>query len=61
MISIPFSRSEVLHAKEGICRAAEIMDSGKPVMKLRSWVKEQNTDPGNRLEWLESMLEIALA
>jgi anthranilate phosphoribosyltransferase len=47
--------------KEGICRAAEIMDSGKPVMKIRSWVKEQNTNPGTRLEQLESMLDVALA
>jgi len=42
--------------KEGVEKAAEIMDSGLPAKKLREWVACQNSDPGPRLERLEEML-----
>jgi len=42
--------------KEGVEKAADIMDSGLPAKKLREWVACQNSDPGPRLERLEKML-----
>ena len=41
---------------EGMDKAADIIDSGKPIKKLRAWVAEQNSDPSPRLEMLEEML-----
>ena len=42
--------------KEGMERAAEIIDAGKPIKCLKAWVAEQNSDPGPRLERLEEMI-----
>jgi len=52
-------RSEDL--REGVEMAGEIIDSGRAVKKLLSWVREQNQSPGERLERLEGMLELAYA
>ncbi|OPY51080.1 MAG: Anthranilate phosphoribosyltransferase [Methanosaeta sp. PtaU1.Bin112] len=46
---------------EGIQKAADIIDSGKPVKKLKAWVAEQNRDPGRPLERLEEMIALACA
>lgn len=46
---------------EGIERAAEIIDSGRPLKKLRSWVAEQNSDPERHLEHLEEMIQLSSA
>jgi anthranilate phosphoribosyltransferase len=48
--------SDMLDAAE---KAAEIIDSGKPIGKLKAWVSEQNANPGERLEYLEEMLDLA--
>ncbi len=48
--------SDMLDATE---KAAEIIDSGKPIDKLKAWVSEQNANPGERLEHLEEMLDLA--
>lgn len=47
--------------KEGMDRASDIIDSGKPIKKLKAWVAEQNLDAesGNALEKLELMLGMA--
>ena len=42
--------------REGMDKAADIIDSGKPIKKLKAWVAEQNSDAGMRLEKLEEML-----
>ena len=42
--------------KEGMDRAANIIDCGKPIKKLKAWVAEQNSDAGRPLEKLEEML-----
>jgi anthranilate phosphoribosyltransferase len=47
--------------KEGVDRAREIIDSDMPIRKLKAWVKQQNLEPGERLEKLEDMLAQALA
>lgn len=52
-------RSEDL--REGVEKAGDIIDSGRAVKKLQSWVREQNRDPGERVERLEGMLELACA
>ncbi|MGE4379355.1 MULTISPECIES: anthranilate phosphoribosyltransferase [Methanothrix] len=46
---------------EGVEKAGDIIDSGLAVKKLLHWVREQNRDPGERLERLEGMLELARA
>jgi len=45
--------------REGMDKAAEIIDSGKPIKKLKAWVAEQNLEPKERLERLEDMLVLA--
>jgi anthranilate phosphoribosyltransferase len=52
-------RSEDL--REGVGKAGDIIDSGRAIKKLVAWVREQNEDPGERLERLEGMLELAYA
>ncbi len=42
--------------KEGMEKAADIIDCGKPIKKLKAWVAEQNLDAAPRLEKLEEML-----
>jgi anthranilate phosphoribosyltransferase len=44
---------------EAMRRAEEIIDSGGAARKLHDWVKNQNQNPGPRLERLETMLEAA--
>ncbi|MCK9585796.1 anthranilate phosphoribosyltransferase [Methanothrix soehngenii] len=46
---------------EGVGKAGDIIDSGRAIKKLVAWVREQNEDPGERLERLEGMLELARA
>ncbi|HNY34545.1 MAG TPA: anthranilate phosphoribosyltransferase [Methanothrix soehngenii] len=46
---------------EGVEKAGDIIDSGRAIKKLVAWVREQNRDPGERLERLEGMLELAYA
>ena len=48
--------SDMLDATE---KAGEIIDSGKPIDKLKAWVSEQNVNPGEQLEHLEEMLDLA--
>ncbi len=45
----------------GMEKAADLLDGGKSVKKLKSWVAEQNSDPGERLERFEEMLALACA
>jgi anthranilate phosphoribosyltransferase len=45
--------------KEGMDKAADIIDSGKPIKKLIAWVAEQNRDPSLALEKLEEMIALA--
>lgn len=47
--------------REGVEKAADILDSGRSVKKLRSWVAEQNADPGEHLERFDEMLSLAYA
>jgi anthranilate phosphoribosyltransferase len=47
--------------KEGMDKAADIIDSGKPIKKLKDWVAAQNVDAGRPLEKLEEMLALACA
>ncbi|HPT37017.1 MAG TPA: anthranilate phosphoribosyltransferase [Methanothrix sp.] len=47
--------------KDGIEKAASILESGLPIKKLRAWVAVQNRDAGPRLEKLEAMLENAVS
>jgi hypothetical protein len=42
-------------------RAADIIDSGKPIKKLKSWVAEQNSNPEAQLEKFEDLLAQAYA
>ncbi|MDD1749656.1 MAG: anthranilate phosphoribosyltransferase, partial [Methanothrix sp.] len=42
--------------KEGMDRAADIIDSGKTIKRLKAWVAEQNSDASRPLEKLEEML-----
>jgi anthranilate phosphoribosyltransferase len=47
--------------REGMEKAADIIDCGKPIKKLKAWVAEQNLDAGLPLEKLEEMLALAWA
>jgi len=40
-------------------KAAEIIDSGKPIDKLKAWVSDKTRNPGERLEHLEEMIDLA--
>lgn len=44
--------------REGVQKAGEIIDSGRPMNKLRAWVAEQSSDPKERLERLEEMTNL---
>jgi anthranilate phosphoribosyltransferase len=46
---------------EGLEKAAELIDSGKPIRKLKDWVSEQNANPTEKLEQLNKMLDLAYA
>jgi anthranilate phosphoribosyltransferase len=46
---------------EGMQKAADIIDCGKPIKKLKAWVAEQNQNAGRPLEKLEEMLDLACA
>jgi thymidine phosphorylase len=37
-------------------KAADIIDSGKPIKKLKAWVAEQNSDPSSATERLEELI-----
>ena len=43
----------------GVEKAADIIDSGRPITKLNEWVSEQNLNPGENLEKLENMIALA--
>ena len=45
--------------REGMDKAADIIDSGKPIKKLKAWVAEQNSDPSPHLEKLEELVALA--
>ncbi len=45
--------------REGVAKAGEILDSGRPIKKLKAWVAEQSSDPEERLENLEEMISLA--
>ncbi len=45
--------------KEGVQEAWDILDSDRPLRKLKAWVTEQSTDPKERLERLEEMTALA--
>ncbi len=45
--------------QEGMQKAADIIDCGKPIKKLKAWVAEQNLDGGRALEKLEEMVALA--
>jgi anthranilate phosphoribosyltransferase len=47
--------------KEGMEKAMDLIDSGKSIRKLRSWVEEQNSKPMERLERFDEMLDLAIA
>ena len=47
--------------REGIEKASDIIDSGKPIKKLKSWVAEQNSNPEAQLEKFEDLLAQAYA
>jgi anthranilate phosphoribosyltransferase len=47
--------------REGILKASDIIDSGKPIKKLKAWVAEQNSNPKEQLEKFEDMLAQAYA
>jgi anthranilate phosphoribosyltransferase len=47
--------------RDGVEKAANLLDMGLPIKKLRAWVAEQNSDPGERLERFEKMLALACA
>lgn len=47
--------------REGMQKAADIIDCGKPIKKLKAWVAAQNMDAGRPLEKLEEMLARACA
>ena len=48
-----------LDLREGMDKAADIIDSGKPIEKLKAWVAEQNRDPSSAREKLEEMIALA--
>ncbi|OPY53560.1 MAG: Anthranilate phosphoribosyltransferase [Methanosaeta sp. PtaU1.Bin060] len=41
--------------KEGAEMAGDLLDSERPIRKLRAWVAEQNSDPKERLERLDDL------
>lgn len=45
--------------KDGMQKAADIIDSGRPVKKLKAWVAEQNRQASQPLERLEQMISLA--
>ena len=45
--------------EQGVEKAGSIIDSGKPIKKLASWVLEQNSNPDRGAELFEKMLEMA--
>jgi anthranilate phosphoribosyltransferase len=45
--------------KDGMEKAADIIDSGKPIKKLKAWVAAQNMDAGPAREKLDEMLALA--
>jgi anthranilate phosphoribosyltransferase len=47
--------------REGMEKAADIIDCGKPIKKLKAWVAEQNFNASRPLEKLEEMLAQACA
>jgi len=47
--------------RDGMQKAADIIDCGKPIKKLKAWVAEQNQNAGRPLEKLEEMLALACA
>ena len=47
--------------REGMAKAADIIDSGRAIKKLKQWVAEQSSDPKAKAEKLEVMLESAQA
>lgn len=47
--------------REGMERSAEIIDSGRAMEKLKSWIEEQNSNSEGRREHLEAMIESAHA
>ncbi len=46
---------------DGMQKAADIIDCGKPIKKLKSWVAEQNQNASRPLEKLDEMLDLACA
>jgi anthranilate phosphoribosyltransferase len=42
--------------REGTDKAVDIIDSGKPIKKLKAWVAEQNLDPSLATEKLEELI-----
>jgi anthranilate phosphoribosyltransferase len=46
---------------EGMAKAADIIDSGRAIKKLRHWVSEQSAEPGVKAERLDLMIESAQA
>ncbi len=51
----------VSNLSDGFEKASEIINSGKPIKKLKEWVSKQNTNPSEKLERLDSMLEVSYA
>jgi anthranilate phosphoribosyltransferase len=45
--------------EEAMEKASDIIDSARPIKKLKDWVAHQNSDPGPHLEKLDLMLEAA--
>jgi len=42
--------------RDGVDKARDIIDSDRPIKKLRAWVKQQNASPAERLEKLDEMI-----
>jgi thymidine phosphorylase len=47
--------------KEGMAKAADLIDSGRAIKKLKQWVSEQSSDPKVKAEKLDLMIESAQA
>ena len=47
--------------REGMEKASSIIDSGKPIIRLKAWVGEQNSNPEAKLEKFEDLLAQAYA
>ncbi|NYT03022.1 MAG: anthranilate phosphoribosyltransferase [Methanosarcinales archaeon] len=45
--------------EEGVARAGEILESGRPVQKLKDWVMQQSSNPGEHRERFEVLVETA--